>query len=70
MTLLKLIASDSFITVNKEIIKKVGLEEAIILGELISELDYWTKNNGLTEDGYFFSTIENIEEKTTLSGHK
>ena len=70
MTLLKLIASDSFITVNKELVKKVGLEEAIILGELVSELDYWTKNNGLTEDGYFFSTIENIEEKTTLSGHK
>lgn len=49
MNILKLIASDSFITVNKELIKKVGLEEAIILGELASELDYWTKNNGLTE---------------------
>lgn len=48
MNVLKLIASDSFITVNKELIKKVGLEEAIILGELASELDYWTKNNGLT----------------------
>ena len=70
MSLLKLIASDSFITVNKELIKKVGLEEAIILGELVSELDYWTKNKGLNEYGYFLSTIENIEDKTTLSGHK
>lgn len=70
MNILKLIASDSFITVNKEVIKKVGLVEAVILGELASEFDYWTKNNGITEDGYFFSTIENIEDKTTLSEHQ
>ena len=70
MNVLKLIASDSFITVSKELIKKVGLEEAILLGELASESDYWQKNKGMTEDGYFFSTIENIEEKTTLSEYK
>lgn len=70
MNILQLIAHDSFITVNKELIKKVGLEEAIILGELASEFDYWTKREGLTEDGYFFSTIENIEEKTTLSKYQ
>ena len=70
MSLLKLISSDSFITLNKELIRAVGLEEAIILGELASELDYWQKNNGLTEDGYFFSTVENVEEKTTLSDYK
>lgn len=70
MNILQLIASESFITVNKELIKKVGLEEAIILGELASEFDYWTKQKGLTPDGYFFSTVENIEDKTTLSDHK
>ena len=70
MSILQLIASNSFITVNKELIKLVGLEEAILIGELASEFDYWQKNNGLTEDGYFFSTVENIEEKTTLSDHK
>lgn len=42
----------------------------MILGELASEYDYWSKAKGLTEDGYFFSTIENIEDKTTLSEHK
>lgn len=70
MNILQLIASESFITVNKELIKKVGLEEAIILGELASEFDYWQKQKGLTPDGYFFSTVENIEDKTTLSDHK
>lgn len=69
MTILQLIASDSFITVNKELIKLVGLEEAIIFGELASEWDYWSKRNEI-KDGWFFSTIENIEDKTTLSEHK
>lgn len=69
MSLLKLLASDSFITVNKELIKLLGLHEALILGELASEADYWQKNNGLTNDGYFYSTVENVESKTTLSEH-
>lgn len=69
MTILQLIASDGFITVNKELIKLVGLEEAIIFGELASEWDYWQKRNEIYE-GWFFSTIENIEDKTTLSEHK
>lgn len=70
MNILRLIASDSYITVNKELIKQVGLEGAVLIGELASEYDYWAKNNGITEDGYFFSTIENIEEKTGLSEHR
>ena len=70
MNILQLIASDSFITLNKALIKKIGLEEAIMLGELASEFDYWSKRDGLTEDGYFFSTVENIEDKTTLTDYK
>ena len=70
MDILHLIASDSFITVNKALIKSVGLEAAVIVGELASEHNYWQQNNGITEEGYFFSTIENIEDKTSLSEHK
>ena len=70
MNILHLIASDSFITVNKELIKVVGLDAAVLVGELASEHNYWTNNKGITEEGYFFSTIENIEEKTSLSEHK
>lgn len=69
MNILKLISSSNFITVNRELALKIGLEEAIMLGELASEFDYWSKHNGLA-DGYFFSTIENIEKKTTLTEYK
>ena len=70
MSILKLIANDSFITVNKTLIKAVGLDAAVLIGELASEFSYWCVNNGLDAEGYFFSTIENIEEKTSLSEHK
>lgn len=70
MTILQLIASENYISVNKDLIKLLGLEEAIMLGELASEQYYWQKENRLVEDTWFFSTIENIEENTGLSGHK
>lgn len=70
MSILKLIANNNFITVNKTIIKTFGLEEATIIGELASELDYWTKKGGLLENNWFYSTIENIEENTGISEFK
>ena len=69
MGILQLISTSNFITVNKDLIKKLGLEEAIVLGELASEYDYWNNKNEI-EDDYFYSTIENIEEKTTLTAYK
>lgn len=69
MTILNLISNNNFITLNKNLIKAIGLEETIILGELASEYDYWSSQKAL-EDGYFYSTIENIEKHTTLSVHK
>lgn len=69
MGILQLLASRNYISVNKDLIKALGLEEAIIMGELASEYNYWYEKERL-EDGYFYSTVENIEEHTTLSGHK
>ena len=68
MSILNLLASDNFITVNRSIASVVGLEAAVILGELVSEYLYWKDRDGLT-DGYFFSTVENLEQKTFLSAH-
>lgn len=69
MEVIKLLASNNFITFNRDLAKLVGLEAAIMLGELASEQSYWMARDGL-EDGYFFSTLENIEDKTTLSRKK
>lgn len=67
--IINLLANNGYIVLNKTLMKKVGLHEAILLGELSSEYVYWNKRNEL-EDGYFYSTRENIEEQTMLSSHQ
>ena len=69
MSILQLLASRNYITVNKDLIRIIGLEEAIILGELASEHNYYNDRNEL-EDGYFYSTINNKEDNTSLNEYK
>jgi hypothetical protein len=64
----KLLSTDGFIQVNKTLIKKVGLHEAILIGELCAEYNYWEERDML-DGGYFYSTRDNIEENTGLSEH-
>lgn len=66
MSILGLIASRNFIAVNKTLIKAFGLEEAIILGELASEYQYWVERGEIDSEGYFYSTVENVENNTTI----
>ena len=64
--IIDLLANNGYIVLNKTVMKVIGLHEAILLGELCSEYVYWRKRDEL-EDGYFYSTRENIEEQTMLS---
>ena len=68
MNILHMIANENFITVNRSIAALVGLEAAVVMGELASEYLYWESRGGLN-DGYFFSTVENLTEKTFLSSY-
>lgn len=38
--------------------------------QLISEYNYYKEKGTLTEDGYFYSTVEHLENETCLSGHE
>ena len=67
--LMSILSSDGYIILNKYIMKALGLHEAILLGELCSEYIYWNKE-GKLQDGFFYSTRENIEKETTLSPHQ
>ena len=66
MGLVSMIASNNYIVVNKQLARAFGLEEAVILGELASEMEYW-QQRGELQDGFFYSTIENVKDSTTLS---
>lgn len=65
--MISMIASSGYITVNKNIAQMYGLDAAVILGELASEYEYWTKVKRMPANGYFFSTVENVEKNTTLT---
>lgn len=69
-SVINLLASDNYIVVNRSLIKILGLKETILLGELASEFNYYHKKDLLDEDGYFYSTIENVQENTTLSSYE
>lgn len=69
MSITKLLSSDNFISVNKSLVKIVGLEAAVLLGNLASEYEYWESREEL-QDGFFFSTVENIEDKTGLTAYQ
>lgn len=70
MILASLLSSSSFIMTNKIMIKAVGTDAAIILGELCSEYNYWEQRGELAYGDWFYSTRENIEDNTGLSEHK
>lgn len=69
MILSSLLSSSKYIIVNKDLIKILGLHEAIILGELCSEYSYWENVNQLVDNEYFYSTRENIEKNTGINAH-
>ena len=64
----KLLSSTAFLVLNKELAKKIGLKEAIMLADLISKEEYFI-SKGMT-DGWFFNTAKNIEEDTCLTSHQ
>lgn len=70
MGILKLLASDGFLSVNKHIARIVGLDAAVLLAELASTYNYFEDRDQLTEDGMFYETVERIEENTTLTKYQ
>ena len=64
-TFKQLLMSSNYYTLNKQIVKAFGVEAAFVLTILIEASD------GLAdEDGWFYQTIETLEELTGLSRHK
>ena len=69
MSIINQLASDNFITVNKTLVKNIGLEEAVIIGELCAEYSYWEREGKLIDD-MFYCSVSKLEENTGLSDRK
>jgi uncharacterized phage protein (TIGR02220 family) len=68
MSLLSIIAGNSYWIINKNLAKKVGLDAALLLSDLAQAQLYW--NEKLNREDYFYKVESDIEEDTTLSSHK
>lgn len=66
MNLFTLLNANNYFTVNREIARKIGLEATIFLSEIIDKFTYFESKNML-EDGWFYLTMEDVLERTTLS---
>lgn len=62
-----LIRADGSIIINKNLIFSMGVNESIIYTELIAKYNYFNIRERLTEDGYFFNTVDNLLLDTGLS---
>ena len=67
MGILSLIASRNFIAVNKTLIRELGLECAVLLGELASESEFFSDDK---QDGFFYATVEKIKDNTGISDYQ
>lgn len=59
MTAISLLSNTDYILANKGIARRFGLDCAVFLGELASEYAYYESAGKLSDDGSFFSTVEN-----------
>ena len=66
MDIIDLLAFDNYIIVNRDLMVAVGVAEAMLIGELASEFRYW-RNAGKLDDGWFYSTCDNLEDKLPFS---
>lgn len=63
--LLQLLNPDNTMSVNRFLAHSIGMAETIIYSALISKYTYYKSNNKLSEGGWFYSTIEDLQESTT-----
>ncbi len=63
----QLINPDNTIGINRRLAHALGLDEAVVYGALLAKYAWYEKHEMLTEDGWFYSTSDDLRESTTLS---
>lgn len=69
MNVYEMLSRDNYLTVNKLLMKHIGISESILLSELCYRRQFLDRAGKLTEDGFFYATVEDIEEETTLNDY-
>ena len=66
----KLLNPDNTVNFNRPLAHALGTNEAIIYSALIAKQAYYDQRNMLDEDGYFYSTISDLQESTGLTRYQ
>lgn len=59
--------ADGYIPDSKILNHAIGVYPTILYVELVSRRAYFAERDGLTDDGFFFNTVESIEDATSLT---
>ncbi len=58
---------DNTISFNRPLAHAIGLCETILYGALVAKWYYYSERDMLDEDGWFYSTVPDLQESTSLS---
>lgn len=62
----QLLNPNNTVSVNRPLAHAIGLNEAIAYGALIAKY-YWYSERGMLDDGWFYSTVPDLQESTALT---
>ena len=64
--ILAILNPSNTMSINRLLAHAIGLNETVVYAALISKHAYYQSTGKLTEDGWFFSTIPDLQESTTF----
>lgn len=64
-SILQLLNPDNTMSANRLLAHAIGLCETIIYSALISKYTYYVTKGMIDEGGWFFSTVDDLQESTT-----
>ena len=67
MKILEQLNPNNTISFSRPLAHALGLNEAVVYSALISKQAYYAQRGMLDSEGYFFSTVADLQESTTLS---
>ena len=65
--IIELLNSDNTVSANRLLAHALGIKAALLFNSLVGKQAYYEKHSMLDSEGWFYSTIEDMQESTALS---
>ena len=64
--ILAVLNPNNTMSINRPLAHAIGMSEAVVYAALIAKYSYYEQTGKLTDDGWFFSTVTDLQESTTF----